>query len=475
MVEKNVLEFITRLRDAGVQVSIAESIDSLNALKAVPLEEHHVLKASLRTTLAKQESDFPIFDVIFDEYFTASIRALTAGQEAPDEQASDAGNGSGAWNTELGFSDLAQMLRQALISGDEDQLSALAHMAIAGVGEAEGGFGSGGRPVTVMAGEGYYMFRAFEWLKLRDMMAELEESASEGELVEGTPPILVLEEVRERYAKFRRELEREIRRRLAQERGEEALKRQRKMPVRPEDVDFTNASLQQVEEMRRILPGLARKLAARLARKRSAGRSGRVDIRNTMRHSLSYGGVPLELKYRKRIPSRPELFILCDVSGSVRTFSTFTLQLVYSLHQQFRAVRSFAFIDRVDEITDCFNIQDVDQAIERAYREADVVDGDGHSDVGRALELFHSEFTDELSPRSTILILSDARNNGKSSRALALEKMSEKTRRVYWLNPEPRSRWNTGDSIMESYEGHCHSVQECRNLKQLAEFVYRRS
>jgi len=205
------------------------------------------------------------------------------------------------------------------------------------------------------------------------------------------------------------------------------------------------------------------------------GRRGRVDVRNTLRHSISTGGVPLEVKYRKRIPSKPELWILCDVSGSVRTFSTFTLQLVYSLHQQFKAVRSFAFIDRVDEVTDCFSSFDVGEAVEEVYRQATVVDGDGHSDIGRALEMFDADYSRDLGPRSTVLILSDARNNARDPRAEALEVIRERSRKVFWLNPEARDRWDTGDSVIGAYAAHCDEVQECRNLKQLADFVYRRA
>jgi hypothetical protein len=136
-------------------------------------------------------------------------------------------------------------------------------------------------------------------------------------------------------------------------------------------------------------------------------------------------------------------------------------------------VRSFAFIDRVDEVTDYFNSYEVDEAIEQVYREALVVDGDGHSDVGRALELFYQEFHEELSPKSSVLILSDARNNNRDPRAWALEGLREKVKRVYWLNPEHKERWDTGDSIINEYTDHCYSVHECRNLKQLSEFVYR--
>jgi uncharacterized protein with von Willebrand factor type A (vWA) domain len=262
---------------------------------------------------------------------------------------------------------------------------------------------------------------------------------------------------------------------IAVERGPDALPRRQKLPPRPEEVDFMHASLSQVEDMRRILPGLSRKLAARIARRNSVGKRGRVDIRSTLRHSISTGGVPLDLKYRKRIPYRPEIWILCDVSGSVRTFSTFTLQLVYSLHQQFRAVRSFAFIDKVDEVTGCFADLDVEEAVGRVYREADVVDGDGHSDIGRALDMFNREYSRGLGARSTVLILSDGRNNARDPRPDALEQIGRMARKVYWLNPESRFRWDTGDSVMASYEEHCDSAHECRNLRQLADFVYRRT
>lgn len=326
-----------------------------------------------------------------------------------------------------------------------------------------------------MAGSGYYVFRAMEWLDIRDTVNRLEELAREGYLIPGMPPVLALDRVRESLERFREALEREIRRRIAVARGDRQDEGKRRLPARPEEIDFTGATLGQVQEMRRVLPALARRLAARLARKHSMGKSGRVDFRSTIRHSLSYGGVPLDVKYRRKVPSKPELFILCDISGSVRTFSTFTLQLVYSLHQQFRSVRSFAFIDRVDEVTDYFNSYDVDEAIEQVYREALVVDGDGHSDVGRALELFYQEFHDELSPKSSVLILSDARNNSMDPRTWALESLHERVKRVYWLNPEPRDRWETGDSIIDEYTDHCHSVHECRNLKQLSDFVYRGS
>ncbi|HEY5494549.1 MAG TPA: VWA domain-containing protein [Candidatus Anoxymicrobiaceae bacterium] len=464
-IDERVLSFIDKLRDSGLQVSLAESIDAFEALKVVPMDAMLPFKMALRATLIKSDSDFPLFDALFDNYFTGSEAMLARpdmeGEEG-DRQAPDTG-------------ELSDMVRDALMSGNGEEIAEMARMAAFAIGTMEGGFGGGGRPLPMMAGPGYYMFKGMEMLDFKKMSAELEGMAAEGQLSQDLPPALALEQLQERMAEFSRLMDREIRRLIAIERGTDVVLRRDRLPARPEEVEFLSASLKQVEEMRRVLPSLARKLAARIARRNNVGRRGRVDVRNTLRHSISTGGVPLEVKYKKRVPSKPELWVLCDVSGSVRTFSTFTLQLVYSLHQQFKAVRSFVFIDRVDEVTDCFANFDIGEAVEEVYRGATVVDGDGHSDIGRALEMFNTDYSRELGPRSTVLILSDARNNARDPRAEALEIIGERSRKVFWLNPESRDRWDTGDSVISAYTAHCDEVQECRNLKQLADFVYRRA
>ncbi|MBU1672382.1 MAG: VWA domain-containing protein [Actinobacteria bacterium] len=462
-VDDRVLEFVDYIRGAGMQVSVAESIDACRALEVAPLSSPRLLHAALRATLVKSERDYPVFDAAFNEFFLGvEVPNVEAGEEE-DREAPEP----------MSPEDLKSLLAEALLTSDVDRLAALARIAAAMVGAQEGGFGGGSRPLSMSAGPGFYMFRAMEMLDYSQMTGELAGLLDAGAGVGDMPPALASEVLRENIERFRSELEREIRRRVAASRGLDPADLRRKPPPRPEEVDFLNASLRQVEEMRRVLPVLARKLAARIARRQSAGRKGKVDIRNTLRHSISYGGVPMDLKYRKRAPSKPELFILCDVSGSVRTFSTFTLQLVYSLHQQFKAVRSFVFIDRVDEATGYFGPEGVGEAVEQVYRKADVVDGDGHSDVGRALALFEKGFSGDLTPRSTVLILSDARNNMRDPRADVLGRICDRVRRVYWLNPEPLEKWNSGDSVISEYEPHCDSVTECRNLKQLAEFVYR--
>jgi uncharacterized protein with von Willebrand factor type A (vWA) domain len=279
------------------------------------------------------------------------------------------------------------------------------------------------------------------------------------------------DEFESRAEQLRKEVEAEIRRRLVADRGVEAMAKTLRKPL-PEDVDFMHASREEMVNLRKALMPLTRKLAVRLARKRRHGRKGPLDFRNTVRHSLSYGGVPAEPKFKYPRPAKPEIFVVADISGSVAAFARFTLQLVYAISGQFSKVRSFVFIDGVDEVTRFFEGQeDINQAVHRVNTEADVVWVDGHSDYGHAFEAFWDKWGKDIGPRTTVILLGDARNNYHASQSWVVKEMRHKARHVYWLNPEPRSYWDTGDSIVSEYGVHTDGVYECRNLRQLERFV----
>ncbi|MGH9089682.1 MAG: VWA domain-containing protein, partial [Acidimicrobiales bacterium] len=150
----------------------------------------------------------------------------------------------------------------------------------------------------------------------------------------------------------------------------------------------------------------------------------------------------------------------------------FTLHLVHAISSQFSKVRSFVFIDGIDEVTRFFeNVDDVADAVHRINTEADVVWVDGHSDYGHALDDFDRRWGDEVTSRATVLLLGDARNNYHASGAWVLEGLQRQARHVYWLNPEPSQYWGSGDSIVDEYAAHCDAVVECRTLRQLEQFV----
>jgi uncharacterized protein with von Willebrand factor type A (vWA) domain len=279
------------------------------------------------------------------------------------------------------------------------------------------------------------------------------------------------DEFENRIDKMKKEIEAEIRRRLVADRGVEAMAKTLRKPL-PEDVDFMHASREELLGLRKAMYPLTRKLAVRLARKRRHGRKGPLDFRATVRKSLSYGGVPADPQFRYPRPAKPEIFVIADISGSVAAFARFTLQLVYAISGQFSRVRSFVFIDGIDEVTRFFEgVEDISEAIHRVNTEADVVWVDGHSDYGHAFEVFWEKYGREIGPKTTVIILGDARNNYHASQSWVISEINKKSRHLYWLNPEPRAYWDTGDSIVGEYGAHCDGIYECRNLRQLEKFV----
>ncbi len=248
---------------------------------------------------------------------------------------------------------------------------------------------------------------------------------------------LLRDEYQARIDQLRKEIENEIRRRLVADRGSAVLAKSIRKPL-PEDIDVMHATRDELVALRKSLQPLSRKLAVRLARKRRHGRKGPLDFRSTVRHSLSTGGVPVDPRFRYPRPSKPEIVVVADISGSVASFARFTLHLVHAISSQFSKVRSFVFIDGIDEVTGFFDgVDDPSEAVHRINTEADVVWVDGHSDYGHALTVFWERWGEEITPRTSVLLLGDARNNYHASGSWVLKELRARARHVYWLNPEP--------------------------------------
>jgi uncharacterized protein with von Willebrand factor type A (vWA) domain len=186
---------------------------------------------------------------------------------------------------------------------------------------------------------------------------------------------------------------------------------------------------------------------------------------------LSTGGVPITTIFRPHKPHKPELVVLCDVSGSVAAFAHFTVLLAFALREQFAKVRVFAFVDTTDEVTRFFDRGgDVVDALARMSSEADVVWFDGHSDYGHAFEVFAQKWSDAITPKTSLLVLGDARTNYRATAVPALRSVARQARHAFWLNPEPRQYWSSGDSAASTY-GDVIPMVECRNVAQLQAFV----
>src|SRR6187551_4067852 len=418
--------FVVELRNAGLPVSLTENLDAMEAVQHIPISDREAFKYALGATLIKNNSHWRAFETVFEVYF--SLRGpeyrLVEGDESEldemwremqEQQAGENRGAAGAMDA-LTPEEIAQLLMQALMNGDQAMMRALAKQAVQRFAGMEPG-----RPV----GGTYYLYRTLRNLDLDGMLEKMMEATRdqvEGDLT-SLEERLEREEFEDRIEKFKGEIEAEIRRRLVADRGAEAMAKTLRKPL-PEDVEFMHASRDEMVALKKSLYPLTRKLAARLARKRRHGRKGPLDFRNTVRHSLSYGGVPAEPKFKYPRPAKPELIVIADISGSVAAFARFTLHLVYAIAAQFSRVRSFVFIDGIDEVTDYFKQTDgVGEAIHRINTEADVVWVDGHSDYGHAFEVFWQRWGREIGPKSTVLLLGDARNNYHSSQNWIIKEM----------------------------------------------------
>ena len=465
--------FVVELRNAGLPVSLTENLDAMEAVKHIPVEDRAAFKYALAATLVKNEQHWKAFETVFEVYF--SLRGPEYNvfdedgeidEDSLEEWMSQQMRGMGGQGSaeDMSPEEIAEMLFRALMNADEAMMAAMARAAVTQFAGMEPG-----RPV----GGTYYLYRTLRNLDLDGMLDRLMEEAQQRSQDDMTPlqERLEREEYEHRIEDLKREIEAEIRRRLVADRGVEAMAKTLRKPL-PEDVDFMHASREEMVSIRKAIQPLTRKLAARLARKRKHKRKGPLDFRATVRQSLSYGGVPAEPRFRHPRPNKPELVVVADISGSVAAFARFTLHLVYALQNQFSKVRSFVFIDGIDEVTHMFqNEEDITNAVHRVNTEADVVWVDGHSDYGHAFGVFWENYGSQINSKSTVMFLGDARNNYHSTNAWVIKETAKKARSVFWLNPEPKSYWDTGDSVITEYATHVDGVFECRNLRQLEGFV----
>lgn len=464
--------FVQELRASGLPVSVTEAIDAAQALSAIPLDDPHVLRAALGATLVKSVDHEVAFARVFDLYF--SLRSATHDVEGelwidrddPDAEQVFVPGRRYSERDAIDPAALRSQVRDALTSGDHEALKSGAKLAVELYGGVEAQ-----RPVGVA----YYLHKTLRALDIESILDEL--LAALTDRVDGVDrddsfeQQIFSHELRSRADELRNLIGQEISRQLVSERGAGAVAKSMRRPL-VEDLDFMHANADDLAAMRRAIYPLARILAARLAHRRRHRRRGPLDVRATIRSSLSSGGVPVEPRFKNPHPSRPEIFVLADVSGSVSAFARFTVHLVYAISEQFSKVRSAVFIDGVDEVTAIFQrATSIEEAIAEVGEQANVVDAHGHSNYGNALRLFAQRYGASLTKKTNLIILGDARSNYHAGEADILQLLRHRAHRVFWLNPEPRSYWGTGDSIIYEYLPHCDGVFECRTLRQLKAFV----
>ncbi|MDX1616229.1 MAG: VWA domain-containing protein [Candidatus Promineifilaceae bacterium] len=447
--DDRIVGFIRGLRAAGVRVSLAESMDALNAVRVLGVLDKDRFRDTLRATLVKESADFGIFEELFPLYFGSGGPPMQNALEDldPDDQemlkaALEAMTGR------------LQRLMDWLTSGDgptKEELEELAHRAGAQWANDPGEARWVSRRVL----------RQMGFQHLEEMMADLVEQLQEMGMSQGAIEKLlgVVEANREALAE---QVAQQVGLQIAQDRAERAEE------MHGSDLmhkPFQSLTESEAELLRKEVTRLVAQLRSRAALRRKRGKAGKFDPKSTIRANQRYGGVPFEVKFKKR-KLKPNLVLICDVSTSMRPVAEFMLRLIYELQDQVAKARSFAFNADMEEISVTLSgNRAADAVAEILYA---IPPGYYATDLGHSLDTFFSDWSDVVTGRTTVIILGDGRNNYNSPRIDLMKRLQRRAKRLLWLNPEHRRQWGTGDSDMLDYAPICHRVLQVRNLAQLA-------
>ena len=462
--ESTLTALVDELRGVGVGISVGEHLDAARALASIPLADLDIVRSSLQCVLVKRAEHLDAFNVLFNLHF-AGTRPSDPGPFA-----------------ELADADLAAALRAAIKAADPAALRQLADEYVRRFAALE--------PGAPVAGV-FAMIAASQAADLDGIRAELlaamaGQRAGEGAAGEGgggggsgggwtARGSAAISERLDRAAadravdRFSSELQAAIRRALVADRGARAVSKTMRVRL-AQDIDIATASAAELESMVSSIGPLAHQLSKILAQQEY--RKRRLSIRRTLHLAMGTGGVPFRIATEPAPPPKPEIVVLCDVSGSVATFSRFTLNLLIALDSRLSRLRAFSFVDGLSEITELVSeARSAGRQLAQAEAARGAIRWNGSSDYGHVLRDFARDYARQFSRRTVVLVVGDARTNYLNPAAESLAEVSDRVGKLYWLNPEPRRYWNQGDSVMATYAPLCSQVRECSTLRQIADFV----
>ena len=464
--ESTVLYFVRQLRRSGVRVTLAEILDCFQALTLVEWDRE-IFHITLQATLVKAPRDLAVFDKLFQLVFqrdffmqeqtgeTGSKPGSGAPCQGRDKESAEGlskGDGTGtggARNGKYRPGAMAQRMVQLIQAGSPEAMLDFVGEGIAGLG-----------PLTeehlLNQQDALRVIKVFlEWKTGEWELEKLAGGAEEQDILVWQQSLQELEEL----------LQLRWEQALLSNFGDSAMEVITER-INLQELDFYRLNHNQIAEMKAIITRLAHKLATRVSRRYVRAKSGQPDLARTMRKAMATGGIPVFLAFRRKKPAKPELVVFCDLSGSVAVFSEFMLQLVYSMQQKFRHVRSFVFVDTIEEISPYFSRLEIEDALVQVYNQAKF-SKTGFSHYGETIQAFWQLYSDAVTRNTTVIVLGDARNNYQKPDLESWLRIRERAKKVIWLNPEPIGRWNKEDSIMDTFAPACSQVMECRNLTQL--------
>ncbi|MGY1815502.1 VWA domain-containing protein [Blastococcus sp. SYSU D00820] len=452
VVPQLVVTLAAELRRRGVPVASSDVIDAARALLRVDLGARDEVCGSLRATLAKSQEDAAILDQLLDRYLPRARPGVERSGVVPSPEAGDGTGSEDGDGAAPGDAPSDEDLLHALRAGDDAALEELAERAV----DTWSGLDQQVR------GERHHTARVLRGMGLDAVLRQLIAAGRpDGE----TERRLSAAEAERDVRALIQMVERLVGERLAALHGPDA-----SADERLDALPILTAGPDELDALRRAVRPLARQIAARLGRRRRRG-SGHLDMRRTIRSSMASGGVPLAPVLRRRRPTRPELVVLCDVSGSVAQFAPFTLALLHALQDEFQRVRSWVFIDGIVEISGLLEESNGMLDARQLLGRRGLVEGDGRSDYAGALRSFLERWPSAIGPRTTLLLVGDARSHDRSPALAELAELHRRCRHLYWFNPEPAAEWDTGDSLAGDYAAHADLMREVSTLRQLGDAV----
>ncbi|MBV1905983.1 MAG: VWA domain-containing protein [Pseudomonadales bacterium] len=481
--DQTLSKFIAALRNSNIRVSTAETLDAFKAVELVGYSDRALLKHTLNLVLPKTCDEKDVFTECFDRFFSfeeVSSQSLAGeGGELGDAQNGDGdaagsggdGNqpgeggsgGGGGENTGDGesqelepippgnLSEASSALGQLLMRNDRAELTV--QMARAGE-EAQV------ETIKVFTQKGLYTRRILEGMGLSHLIREIVDK----EKSEHLPDRRLSRELKLRQDILREQVRDYVERQFLLHADHTGMRLREELLRK---VKLSNVEHRNFRVIQEIVLRMAKKLVSLHSQRRRVLKRGQLHVPRTLRKNMSYDGAIFDLRWKSTKVDRPNVFAICDVSGSVANYSRFLLMFLYSLEEVMSKVRCFAFSSDLGEVSEMFDRYPMEEAITRTLHHYST----GSTDYGQALQDFKKLCMDDVNKRSTIIILGDSRNNYCDAHAEILKEMYDKSKRVIWLNPEARNTWNTGDAIMRKYAPYCHQVEECNSLVHLERTV----
>jgi len=445
MPARRLSEFVQALRGAGLRISPDEATQGMDAAALVGYQGRQRFHDALAMTLVKREDDRPAFEETFARFFavTSGVASAAPQDSAMPAPVGDAGEGDEGPAGDGAESDAADLTTQTPAELDQRLAEAAAQMDFT--------------QMEVITQQGLYTRR----LLMSMGMGTVDDRILQ--LDQGDAP-------RQARAETLRQWRREVREQAADHVRRQFLlhgagkgRALREQTMRA--VPFRH--LREFQEVKTLVRRMARRLASLHQRRMKKSRRGMLDARRTLVASIRHDGVPARLHWRQRPVQKSRVMVICDVSSSVSDAARFLLQFLYAMNDVLPRVRSFAFASRFDEISEDFQRYSPDVAVGRVL---DRLSGSG-TDYGEMFADFWRRCERELDSHTTVIILGDARNNYLPEGAEVLQQIRRRVKQVWWLNPEARSRWNSGDAVMDRYLPHCRLARQCASLDDLERIV----